>query len=228
MTSAASTIAIAEATASRRSRSTSTRRAEAPITSAGRATRPASHSRASLILIASVDSGGQPGGSTASHSHWSRRVSRPASLVNGSTTTRSRMLSRNPRSSAIRNSCRRARSDRTTEVAAVRDGVIADGVLESVQVVEDVRRTQELQQAKARVSGQVDERECMPANGNFRDDDPHLRERGIRQRRLHVALDARRRSRKQCRAAPRPPARSRAAGACSSSGAARSSRKQPA
>ena len=58
MTRAASTMTIADATASRRSRSTSKRRKDAPITSAGSATSPASHSRASLILIASVDSGG--------------------------------------------------------------------------------------------------------------------------------------------------------------------------
>ena len=50
-----------------------------------------------------------------------------------------------------------------------------------------------------RMSGEVDERECVPADGNFRDDDPHLRQRGIGQRRLHVALYARCRSGKQCR-----------------------------
>src|SRR4029453_5767792 len=60
MTRAASTMTIADATASRRSRSTSKRRKDMPITSAGSATSPASHSRASLILIASVDSGGDP------------------------------------------------------------------------------------------------------------------------------------------------------------------------
>ena len=56
MTSAASSMATAEATARRRRRSTSRRRNDAPITRAGRATRPASHSQASLILIlASLD-----------------------------------------------------------------------------------------------------------------------------------------------------------------------------
>jgi hypothetical protein len=49
MTSAASSMATAETTASRLRRSTSTRRKETPITRAGKATRPASHSRASLI-----------------------------------------------------------------------------------------------------------------------------------------------------------------------------------
>ncbi len=73
---------------------------------------------------------GARAGSTASHSHWSRRVSKRASRVNGSTTARSRMLSRNPRSSAIRNSRRRARSDpHHSEMAAVWRGVVTDGVL---------------------------------------------------------------------------------------------------
>ena len=53
-------------------------------------------------------------GSTASHSHWSRRDITVAIRVNGSITIRSRMVSRNPRSRAIRNSCRRARSDPRT------------------------------------------------------------------------------------------------------------------
>ena len=48
------------------------------------------------------------------------------------------------------------------------------------------------------MSRQMDERECVPAKGNFGDDDPDLRERGICQRRLYVALDACRCSRKQC------------------------------
>ena len=49
------------------------------------------------------------------------------------------------------------------------------------------------------MSAQVDERERVPAGRDFGDDDPDLRERGIGQRRLHVALDARRSCREQCR-----------------------------
>src|SRR6476469_7183305 len=51
MPSAASNIDSADATANRRRRSTSRRKKEKPITRTGRATRPATHSRASLILI---------------------------------------------------------------------------------------------------------------------------------------------------------------------------------
>ncbi len=96
-------------------------------------------------------------------------MSRPASRVNGSTT------------STVENAVEESAFERDqeqvpacairsheAEVAAVGKGVITDGVLESVQVVEDVWRTQELQQAKARVSGQVDERERVPAKRQFR------------------------------------------------------------
>ncbi len=60
MTSASSSMAVAAATDSRRRRSTSKRREEAPITSAGSATNAASHSLASLILIAFVEGRGSP------------------------------------------------------------------------------------------------------------------------------------------------------------------------
>src|SRR6185503_749264 len=59
--SAASTMATAEPTDSCRNRSTSMRRWEAPITSTGRRTRPASQRRASLIFIALVGNEGQRG-----------------------------------------------------------------------------------------------------------------------------------------------------------------------
>ncbi len=58
ITSAASSMAIADATASRRSRSTSTGSREAPMTNAGSATSAASHSRGSLIPVVSLDNGG--------------------------------------------------------------------------------------------------------------------------------------------------------------------------
>ena len=110
------------------------------------------------------------------------------------------MVSRNPRSRAIRNSCRRARSDpSTSEVAAVWRGVVTDRFFDSVQIVEDVRRTQKLQQPKACVSGQVDERDRVPADRDFDDDDANLREGRVRERRLHVALHARRDPGEQCR-----------------------------
>src|SRR5262245_3453175 len=51
MPSAASNIDSAAATANRRRRSTSRRKKEEPITMTGRAARPATHSRVSLILI---------------------------------------------------------------------------------------------------------------------------------------------------------------------------------
>ena len=112
MTSAASSIATAEATASRRRRSTSRRRKDAPITRTGRATRPATHSRASLILIlASFDRDRPP----RRHDGIAQPPIETGQLarerVKGSTTKRSRMLSRNPRSSAIKNRPRRMRSE---------------------------------------------------------------------------------------------------------------------
>ena len=76
---------------------------------------------------------------------------------------------------------------------------ITNGVLHPVQIVEDVWRAQELQQPKARVPGQVDERDRVPPDRDFDDDDADLGERGVGQRRLHVALDARRDAREQRR-----------------------------
>jgi len=57
----------------------------------------------------------------------------------------------------------------------------ANRVFYSVQVVQDVRRTQELQQPEASVSSQVDEGNCVPTDGNFDNDDSNLGERRVRQ-----------------------------------------------
>jgi hypothetical protein len=50
-----------------------------------------------------------------------------------------------------------------------------------VQIVQDVRRAQELQQPKAGVSRQMDERDRVPADRDFDDDEANLREGGVRE-----------------------------------------------
>ena len=223
MTSATSSMAIAEPTASRRRRSTSRRRNEAPITTTGSATthgEPPAERHSSVDRLRRSPPASPRAAETASHSHSSRRVSRRASRLNGATTTRSRMLSRNPRSSAIRKRRRRdAIRAQPSEARAAWSRAVADGVLDSVQIVEHVRRAQELQQPKAGVPGEVDERDRVPADRDLDDDDADLGEGGIGQRRLHVALHARRdrprtppwpRRARRPGAAPRAPARAAA------------------
>ena len=61
-----------------------------------------------------------------------------------------------------------------------------------MQIVQDIGSAQELQQSKAGVSNQMDEREGVPANRDFYNDDPHLCEGRIRKRRFHITLRARR------------------------------------
>src|SRR6185436_16597527 len=61
---------------------------------------------------------------------------------------------------------RRQRVERSVD----RGRPVADGVLDSVQIVEDIGRAQELQQSKARVSSQMDEGDRVPANRNLNDD----------------------------------------------------------
>src|SRR5438132_9130235 len=53
---------------------------------------------------------------------------------------------------------------------------LAHRAFNSVQIMKDVRRAQELQQSKAGVSGKMNERDRGPANRDFHDDDPHLRQ----------------------------------------------------
>jgi hypothetical protein len=77
--------------------------------------------------------------------------------------------------------------------------VVQHDLLEAVEIVENVGRAQELQQSKAGVSSQVDERDRVPTDRNLTDDETDLRERRIRQRRLDVALHARGNSREYCR-----------------------------
>ncbi len=58
---------------------------------------------------------------------------------------------------------------------------------------------EELQQTEARVPGEMEKRDRVEAERDLDDDDPHLRQRGIGQRGLHVALDARHQRREQGR-----------------------------
>ena len=68
-----------------------------------------------------------------------------------------------------------------------------------MQIVQNVRCAQELQQSKAGMSGQMDERHRVPTDRDLNDDDPDLGERGIRQRGFYVALHARRNPREDRR-----------------------------
>ncbi len=171
------------------------------MTSAGNAARTASHSRGSLIPIASIDGSDQPRGQhgvaeplvkTREDSGHSRKRIDQEPLEDGVEESPFERNQEHLPSCAIRSQHAEVGSGTCTDV-------IADRVLEPVQVVENVRRAQELQQAKGRMPRQMDECERVPADGDFRDDDPDLRQRRIGQRRLHVALYSCRRSRKQRR-----------------------------
>src|SRR3974390_1485401 len=68
-----------------------------------------------------------------------------------------------------------------------------------MEIVQDVRCAQELQEPKAGVSGQMEEGHAVPAGRYFNDDETDLCERGVRKRRLDIALHPRGDCRKEGR-----------------------------
>ena len=136
----------------------------------GQGVTPASHSQASLIQILVC--------------HRSRAASAPAERHRTATRRARASCARqlhewvddDPVQDAVEESAfERDQKQAATAVtpasaleAAAADDAIADGVLDAVQIVEDVRRAQELQQSKAGVAGQMDERERVPADRRFR------------------------------------------------------------
>src|SRR5262249_37812254 len=164
MASVASSIAIADPTARRRRRSTSTRRKEAPITRAGSATTTASHSRASLIPIASVDGGRAPRGQNGVAQPLVEPRQQPCEPGKGvddhtvQSAVEESTLECN-QEEALPYAIRRHR----LEAHAAGSRTVADRVFDSMQIVENVRGAQELEQPKAGVSGEMDERDRVPA-----------------------------------------------------------------
>src|SRR6185503_6883335 len=188
----ATTIAIADVTASRRNGSAPMRRNELMITTPGSATSAASHTSASFIAISSI---ARSRSSRRQHSATqplvdSRQQARPA--VKG--------LDHDAIQGAVQKSAFKREQEQAMTCAIRRQhcpaatasrGVVTHRLFEAVQIVEDVGRAQELQQSEAGVSGQVDERDRVPTDRDLNDDETDLRERRIRQRRFHVALHAR-------------------------------------
>src|SRR2546425_866915 len=68
------------------------------------------------------------------------------------------------------------------EIAATLWRPFADRVFQSMQIVKDVRRAQKLQESKAGVTSQVDERDGIPADRDFHDDDTYLCQRRVGER----------------------------------------------
>src|SRR5947199_1270932 len=182
-TSVPSNIDAASATASRRSRSTSRGSRDAATTSVGRATSPAIHNRASLIVILRNVGGERPRGH--------HRVTEP--LVEACEVTGK------PRegvdNEAIENAVEESAFDRDQKQAAaepsrchpleIADGgsrSFADSSLQPVQVVQDVRSAEELQQSETPVADEMDERDRVPPHRDLHDDEAHLREGGIGER----------------------------------------------
>src|SRR5881394_2491065 len=65
------------------------------------------------------------------------------------------------------------------EISATLRRLFSDRAFQSMQIVRDVRRTQKLQQSKARVTSKMDECDGVPAERNFDDDDTYLCQRRV-------------------------------------------------
>src|SRR5262249_6775945 len=147
MTPVASTMTIADATARRRSRSTSTGKNETPITSVGSATSAASQSQALLIAIAF--------GGTWNSRHQNG-IAQPLVEAAEHGCESSKGHRHCPVEDVVQKSTLECDQEQLPACpfrfhhskVAIRRGMAADGSFKSVQVVEDVRRAQELQQPK--------------------------------------------------------------------------------
>src|SRR5436190_4758768 len=179
ITSAVTTIASAAATAARRSRSTSTRRTEAPMTTTGKAASAASHTGASFIPIAFVCHRGPP-----RHDRIAQPAIETGQQARGSgERVNHDAIERAVKESAFERDQEQAPADTTGchrfEKTAASRRAVADGVFHAVEIVEDVRRAQKLQQSKRGMPGEMDERDPVPPERDLDDDDADLRERGI-------------------------------------------------
>ena len=229
MASPAISMTIAAATASRRRRSISTRMNETPITRSRQGDDPATPQEASLILFprlrASRRAERPPRRQGHRHNHSSSRVSSRPTSGEGldddpiKNAVEEPALERNQeQASAVP----RARSPGVSRLPAVWRCVIADGALNAMQIVENVRPRSETAASR---------KQAWPARWtNAMVNQPTAISTTMTRR---PALAMRRRatiSRRFARgsptaaniavAAPSAPARSRVAGACSSSGAA--------
>src|SRR5688572_4355313 len=177
MTSVASSIAAADITAKRRRPSTSTGNSEAPITAAGSVAAAASHSQASLIAIVHrLDHDRVP---LRQHS-----LAQPGVEAGQPTGRAGERLDDEAVEHAVEKAAfereqeqmsAHALGDHPLENAAARRWPIADRVLDAVQIVQDVRCAEELQQSEAGMASEVNERDCVPAERDLDDDDADLR-----------------------------------------------------
>src|SRR5213593_5185662 len=68
------------------------------------------------------------------------------------------------------------------EISSTSRRPFADRVFQPMQIVKDVRRAQKLQESKAGVTGEVDERDGIQADRYFHDDDTYLCQRCVGER----------------------------------------------